>query len=104
MFATDPGVVCQVTLCVTPLHENVTVPPESMSTSPGLKLFPLAPTAMSADDGIDDVTVTWTSADFESEVAVTVAVPLAVPLMITEAPLGVMFATPVVGATVHVTA
>jgi hypothetical protein len=104
IFATEAGVVSQVTLCVTPFHENVTVPPERMSTSLGVKALPFAPTAMSAAVGIEEVTVTCTSAVFESELAVTVAVPFAVPLIVTEAPFGVMFATPVAGNTDHVTA
>ena len=104
MFATEAGVVCQVTLCVTPFHVKFTAPPETMSTSAGVKVLPFAPTATSADAGIDDDTVTWTSAVFVSEVAVTVAVPFAVPLIDTELPLGVMLATPVAGDTVHVTA
>src|SRR5690348_12747300 len=104
MFETEAGVVSQVTLCVTPFHENVTVPPERMSTSLGVKALPFAPTATAAEFAMVEVTVTLTSAVFESEVAVTVAVPFAVPLIVTEAPLGVILATPVVGNTVHVTA
>jgi hypothetical protein len=104
MSATEAGVVNHVTLCVTPFHENVTVPPERMSTSAGLNEFPFAPTATSALEGMDELTVTWTSAVFESEVAVTVAVPFADPLIVTEAPLGAMFATPVAGNTLQVTA
>ena len=104
MFGTEAGVVCQVTLCVTPCQANVTAPPETMSTSLGVKLSPFAPTSTSAAAGMFELTVTWTSAAFVSEVAVTVAVPFAVPLIVTEAPFGVMPATPVAGNTVQVTA
>jgi hypothetical protein len=49
------------------------------------------------------VTVTCTSAVFVSDVAVTVAVPFAAPVIVTDNPFGAMFATPVVGSTVQVT-
>src|SRR3954471_13221675 len=104
MFDTELGGEIQVTLCVTPFQPKFTVPPAPMSTFGGSNwLAPFGPTLTSAQLAKVFVTVMCASAVFCSIVAVTVAVPLAFAVTVTEAPLGVMLATPVVGATVQET-
>jgi hypothetical protein len=102
MSVTPEGGEAHVTLCVTPFQLKFTVPPTPISTLDGSNWkAPFAPTLISAALAKVFVTVICASAVFCSTFAVTVAVPLAVAVTVTDEPFAVRFATPDVGLTVQ---